>query len=70
MVVKFDARDHPRVRGEHDCITCRAIYTKGIIPAYAGSTLIYLRSQWSVWQFCITLSKATCPVPLACIAPA
>ena len=63
-------RDHPRIRGEHaldhDVHAGRA----GIIPAYAGNTLIYLRSQFPAWQFCITSSKATGLVSLACIAPA
>ena len=62
--------DHPRMRGEHHVADSCAVLDKGIIPACAGNTLIYLRSQFPAWQFCITLSKATGLVPLACIAPA
>ena len=63
-------RDHPRIRGEHSVRAFRPPRSRGIIPAYAGNTLIYLRSQFPAWQFCITSSKATGLVPLACIAPA
>ena len=63
-------RDHPRIRGEHQRREIVLCARKGIIPAYAGNTLIYLRSQFPAWQFCITSSKATGLVPLACIAPA
>ena len=62
--------DHPRIRGEHRPRPGRGGARHGIIPAYAGSTLVYLRSQFQAWQFCITSSKATGLVPLACIAPA
>ena len=69
-VTPTSRRDHPRIRGEHDPVDLRAVGEVGIIPAYAGNTLIYLRSQFPAWQFCITSSKATGLVPLACIAPA
>ena len=62
--------DHPRMRGEHHERVDARLVDVGIIPACAGNTLIYLRSQFPTWQFCITLSKATGLVPLACIAPA
>ena len=62
--------DHPRMRGEHPPPLGGRERVSGIIPACAGNTLIYLRSQFPTWQFCITLSKATGLVPLACIAPA
>ena len=32
-------RDHPRIRGEHDPLPRPARLGRGIIPAYAGSTL-------------------------------
>ena len=63
-------RDHPRIRGEHTMSVEDGCIKLWIIPAYAGNTLIYLRSQFPAWQFCITLSKATGLVPLTCIAPA
>ena len=62
--------DHPRIRGEHERRGIVDERNDRIIPAYAGNTLIYLRSQFPAWQFCITSSKATGLVPLACIAPA
>ncbi len=33
------SKDHPRIRGEHPVMSSIAIFTSGIIPAYAGNTI-------------------------------
>ena len=41
--------DHPRVRGEHETIAELRRRVHGIIPAYAGSTLIWPLSDRTSW---------------------
>ena len=59
----------PAYAGNTTVLINRLLEAEGSSPHTRG-TLIYLRSQFPARQFCITLSKATGLVPLACIAPA
>ena len=40
--------DHPRIRGEHGNFGCKTSQVIGIIPAYAGSTLLMLVYTYNV----------------------
>ena len=42
-------RDHPRIRGEHSKALREAIRSRGIIPAYAGSTLCHRVEAQGAW---------------------
>ena len=42
-------RDHPRIRGEHRREDGARVDRLGIIPAYAGSTSLPLRTSGAVW---------------------